>query len=191
MFVFDEDFNEEITYGEFIDTCDAYGAPLPSKMPEGYVSVEKRALMKLIKKMNRKSLKPDHIFKMKDSESVSAQEFMIFVNKTLRLGLLKREQHALVNLCDTNQNNTIAKEEFIELVKKGEKYMQNNPGVPLKNNYFNSTGDAEGGTKTKAMKAALDRSDTSVAYAGDAKTQMLRVISASPHLSIEHYFEQE
>ena len=53
MLVFDEDFNEEITYAEFIDTWDSYGAELPIDLPQNYMSVSKRTLMKLVKKMNK------------------------------------------------------------------------------------------------------------------------------------------
>ena len=53
VLVFDEDFNEEITYEEFVETWDAYGAQLPIDLPKNYVSVWKQSLMKLAKKMNK------------------------------------------------------------------------------------------------------------------------------------------
>lgn len=53
VLVFDEDFNEEITYQEFVETWDAYGAQLPIDLPQNYVSVSKKSLMKLVKKMNK------------------------------------------------------------------------------------------------------------------------------------------
>lgn len=192
IFVFDEDFNEEITYAEFIDTCDAYGAALPSQMPDGYFSVAKRALMKLTKKMQKKNIKPDHIFKMKDSDNVDASDFMQFVDKTLRLNLRKREQHALIDLCDSNKSNTINKDEFIALYKKGERLIESNPNFdPKVNNFFASTDEPKEGSAKKASKSELKRQETSTSYSGDVKEQMLKMIVASPHLSIEEYFEKE
>ena len=163
VLVFDEDFNEEITYAEYIDTCDAYGAGLPTKMPESYVSVEKRALIKLTRKMKKKNNTSDKtslakysgtIFRLKDSDTVSASDFMEFVNNTLRVNLKKREQHALIVLFDTNKNNVISESEFTTLIKKGERLSENYP-KKLVNNYFDPVNE----TKT-TRKGKIDRSDT-------------------------------
>jgi len=165
-------------------------------MPTGYVSVAKRGLMKLVKKMNRKQIKAEHIFMMKDSDVVSSQDFIQFIDRTLNLNLKKREQHALVSLCDTNKNNTIAKEEFLALVKKGEKLLEAEPNQPMKDNFLAATDDideaVEIDNKTKrSTKPSLNRAETSVVYAGDAKSQIIKIITSSPHLSIEDYFEKE
>lgn len=67
-------------------------------LPPNYVSVSKRALIKLVKKMNKKHVGADNIFKMKDSDSVSAKDFMQYVDTTLGVNLKKREMHALIVL---------------------------------------------------------------------------------------------
>ena len=72
---------------------------------------------------------------MKDKETISSKDLMQFVNNTLKLNLKKREQHALIVLWDTNQNNTISKEEFWELIKKGQRLVDA-PPTPIVNNFL-------------------------------------------------------
>ena len=115
VLVFDEEFNEYITYQDYLETCEAYGAELPMNFPPGYVSVSKRALMKLIKKMKKKGIKPDFLFKMKDTDEVPIEDFKNFIRKNINMK--KREEHSIFVLCDTNKNNTINREEFTALFK--------------------------------------------------------------------------
>ena len=191
VLVFDEDFNERITYAEFVDTCDAYGAELPFDLPANYISVSKRALFKLVKKMNKKNIKKDQLFIMKNDDNVSMQDFKNFIRNTLSLDLKKREEHALFLLCDTNKNNSIAKDEFVELLKKGERLLQE-PPKPMKNNFLepNAYGedDTRGGRKSKP---AFSREDSSMAYAGDPKEEFVKIIHASNMISIEQFFKNK
>lgn len=82
VLVFDEDFNEYITYQEYIETCEAFGADLPMDMPSDYISISKRALMKMVKKMKRKGIKPEFLFKLKDSKEISIEDFKNFIRNT-------------------------------------------------------------------------------------------------------------
>lgn len=60
--VFDENSKDEITYAEFIDTCSAYRTELSLDLPQNYISASKRSLIKLVKKMDSKGIKPDYLF---------------------------------------------------------------------------------------------------------------------------------
>lgn len=50
--IFDEDFNEEITYNEYIDTLDAFGALTEEDQAQDVafprISISKRAMFKMI-----------------------------------------------------------------------------------------------------------------------------------------------
>lgn len=191
--IFDEDFNESITYKEFIETCEAFGADLPIDLPADYISVSKRALQKMVKMMKKKGIKAEHIFMMKDSTDVSIEDFKTFLNNTLSVNLKKREEHALFVLCDSNKNNSINKEEFVALYNKGEKLLNVPPAAPMKNNFLDAnvdkkdtvTDNKKGSTK---KKTALNRSDSNITYSGDAKSELVKIIHKSDFVSIEEYF---
>ena len=121
---------------------------------------------------------------MKDKETISSKDLMQFVNNTLKLNLKKREQHALIVLWDTNQNNTISKEEFWELIKKGQRLVDA-PPTPIVNNFLNPSN--EDGAKKPKIKPARD--DTVIDYSGDAKEEIIRIVTESEAISIEQYFQ--
>ena len=111
---------------------------------------------------------------MKDKEIISSKDLMQFVNNTLKLNLKKREQHALIVLWDSNQNNTISKEEFWELIKKGQRLVD-----------VNSSNEDE----AENFKTMQTRDETVIEYSGDAKEEIIRIITESEAISIEQYFQ--
>ena len=138
--VFDEDLKGEVTYSEFVDTCDAYKANLSVDFPKNYISISHRSLVKLVKKMTSKNIKPDYLFLINRSKKVSIKDFYSFVENTLKLNLKKREQYALAALWDTDNDGVITKDDFTEVYNKGQRLVDMLPS-PMKNNYFDLTNE--------------------------------------------------
>ena len=125
---------------------------------------------------------------MKGSDTITAKDFMQFIDNTLKLSLKKREQHALIVLWDTNNNNTISKDEFIDLVKKGQRLLEA-PPTPMKNNFLDPFHEDSSKPPKSDKKNALIREETVIEYSGNAKKEIIRVITESEAISLEQYFQ--
>lgn len=121
---------------------------------------------------------------MKEKDVVSSKDLMQFINNTLKLNLKKREQHALIVLWDTNQNNTITKEEFWELIKKGQRLVDA-PPTPMNNNFLDPAADSD----PNPSKNRVTTDDSMADYSGNAKEEIIRIITESEAISIEQYFQ--
>ena len=137
--------------------------------------------------MKKKGVKPDFLFKRKDSEEVSTDDFKIFTRNTLNVTLKKREEHALFVLCDTNKNNTINKDEFLNFYKKGERLLDS-PPKPMRNNFLTQNEDED--YEDKSPKRKSKRIDTDRSYSGDAKQEIIRAIHDIGSTSIESFFTE-
>lgn len=107
----------------------------------------------------------------------------------------KREEHSLFVLCDTNQNNTVNKEEFVSLFNKGENLLKLQK-QPKKNSLFlksesEQEPDEESNeiiTSKRKKKARLVTQDTSQFYSGDVKSELVKIIHERDFISIEQFF---
>ena len=185
LLILDEESKNEITYDDIVDVCNAYCIEFPPSLPENYVSVSKRALIKLAEAMNSRNIKSNKNFKIKEIKEISSDDFTNFVEKELNLKLLKRELHALQVLFGINKNKTIPQSDFIEILRKGQMLIQSSSGISKDlntsveddNNIKNSRNASKLSMTTKAntKKKIINKEDNDHILIG--KTQKIEMIS--------------
>lgn len=109
--IFDEDFNEEITYEEYVDTLDAFGGLLEEDEAQDLsnprISISKRAMFKVIDMMNIRGITVNEIFELEGSDVIHVDKFKSFIVNNLKVELKRREMYALCNTLDGNLNGYI------------------------------------------------------------------------------------
>lgn len=77
--IFDEDMNEEITYAEYVDTLDAFGALTEEDeafdLTQPWISISKWAMFKVIDQMALRGISINDIFDLEGGEVIHVDKF--------------------------------------------------------------------------------------------------------------------
>ena len=97
--IFDEDYNETITYEEFIDTLDAFGAlgeeDQAIEVANPWVPIAKRAMFRVIEVMNIRGIQIKEIFELENQDIIHFDKLKSFSSNNLKVSLKRRELLAI------------------------------------------------------------------------------------------------
>lgn len=123
--IFDEDYNETITYEEFIDTLDAFGALREEdqaiEVANPWVPIAKRAMFWVIEVMNIRGIQIKEIFELENQDIIHFDKLKSFISNNLKVSLKRRELLAIQTELDKKLNGFISKVDTLNFYKICEK----------------------------------------------------------------------